>query len=234
MTDRAIDGVDDTLAIEMYRRMVRIRAFDTLVPLLVKMGRIQGTAHPAVGQEAVAVGACARCGPTDRITSTHRGHGHAIAKGVAVGADDGRAVRTRERLLPGTRRRRCTSRTSRSGCSARTASSAVASASPTGAALGCVCAAATTWSPASSGTARSTRARFLENANYAAIHRLPVVYVCEDNGYAMSMQLGPFDRARTNCRPGGGVRIPGRQRRRDGRPRDVRGGLAGRRTRPGG
>ena len=60
MTDRAMGGVDDTLAVEMYRRMVRIREFDTLVPLLVKMGRIQGTAHSAVGQEAVAVGTLLR------------------------------------------------------------------------------------------------------------------------------------------------------------------------------
>src|SRR6187455_2538464 len=77
-TDEALDLV------ELYRRMVTIREFDTVVPRLVQMGRIKGTAHSAVGQEAVAVGACAALRPTDSITSTHRGHGHAIAKGVDV------------------------------------------------------------------------------------------------------------------------------------------------------
>ncbi len=84
MADPALRAIQSVVAIEMYRRMVRIREFDTLVPMMVKMGRIRGTAHAAVGQEAVAVGTCFALRPSDRITSTHRGHGHAIAKGVAV------------------------------------------------------------------------------------------------------------------------------------------------------
>src|SRR5215208_2268537 len=84
MADAALDGLPPGLGLEMYRQMVRIREFDTVVPMLIRMGRIRGTAHPAVGQEGVAVGTCAALRRTDRITSTHRGHGHAIAKGVDV------------------------------------------------------------------------------------------------------------------------------------------------------
>ena len=152
-TDEAIDLVG------LYRRMVTIREFDTVVPRLVQMGRIKGTAHSAVGQEAVAVGACAALRPTDSITSTHRGHGHAIAKGVDVDGDDGRAVRPADRDLrrqgrldaprrllgrdARRERRRGRRLRDRDGRGARR----------------CGSAARTAWSSASSATARSTRAR---------------------------------------------------------------------------
>ncbi len=68
--------------IEMYRRMVRIRAFEERVFKEVSAGVIPGAAHLYAGQEAVAVGACASLRPDDYITSTHRGHGHLIAKGA--------------------------------------------------------------------------------------------------------------------------------------------------------
>src|SRR5438270_12860398 len=82
--DTAIRQLGPELVVEMYRRMVRIREFDSLVPIMVKMGRIRGTAHSGVGQEGVAVGACSALRMSDYISSTHRGHGHAIAKGVDV------------------------------------------------------------------------------------------------------------------------------------------------------
>src|SRR2546428_10590336 len=47
-------------------------------------GKIYGAVHPYVGQEAVAVGVCAQLSVTDRVTSTHRGHGHCIAKGADI------------------------------------------------------------------------------------------------------------------------------------------------------
>src|SRR2546422_3007900 len=58
--------------------MILIREFDQLAIELRKGRRIHGALHPYVGEEAVAVGACAALRPTDRITSTHRGHGHCI------------------------------------------------------------------------------------------------------------------------------------------------------------
>src|ERR687887_2188353 len=68
--------------IEMLRKMVLIRRFDELALELRLAGRIFGVVHPYIGQEAIAVGVCANLRPTDRITSTHRGHGHCIAKGA--------------------------------------------------------------------------------------------------------------------------------------------------------
>ena len=68
----------------MLRSMVLIREFDELAIQLRVAGKIYGAVHPYVGQEAVAVGVCANLTPSDRVTSTHRGHGHCIAKGADI------------------------------------------------------------------------------------------------------------------------------------------------------
>jgi pyruvate dehydrogenase E1 component alpha subunit len=68
----------------MLRKMILIREFDELAIRLRTDGRIYGTVHPYVGQEAMAVGVCANLTNADRVTSTHRGHGHCIAKGADI------------------------------------------------------------------------------------------------------------------------------------------------------
>ncbi len=78
-------------------RMWQIRAFEVRAMELFEENLIRGSVHPYVGMEAIAVGACAALGPDDLITSTHRGHGHCIAKGLdprrmmaeIVGREDG-------------------------------------------------------------------------------------------------------------------------------------------------
>jgi TPP-dependent pyruvate/acetoin dehydrogenase alpha subunit len=70
--------------VELLRQMILIREFDQLAIELRTARRIHGVVHPYVGEEAVAVGVCAALRPTDRITSTHRGHGHCIAKGADI------------------------------------------------------------------------------------------------------------------------------------------------------
>jgi len=72
------------LALELYRRMRLIRRFEERVAELVDANEIAGICHEYVGQEAVAVGVCAALAQDDIITSTHRGHGHIIAKGGEV------------------------------------------------------------------------------------------------------------------------------------------------------
>ncbi len=67
--------------IDMYRTMLRIRTFEQRVTKEFAAGRIPGIVHLYTGEEAVATGACANLRPDDYITSTHRGHGHLIAKG---------------------------------------------------------------------------------------------------------------------------------------------------------
>ncbi|MEI6385166.1 MAG: thiamine pyrophosphate-dependent dehydrogenase E1 component subunit alpha [Spirochaetota bacterium] len=69
---------------DMYLKMCLIREFDTKVKELWLDNKIYGLAHSYVGAEAIAVGACAALRPDDYITSTHRGHGHTIAKGADI------------------------------------------------------------------------------------------------------------------------------------------------------
>lgn len=67
--------------LSMYRTMVRIRTFELKVAELFAAGKVPGFVHLYVGEEAVATGVCANLTDQDYITSTHRGHGHLIAKG---------------------------------------------------------------------------------------------------------------------------------------------------------
>jgi acetoin:2,6-dichlorophenolindophenol oxidoreductase subunit alpha len=72
------------LHLHMYRRMLMIRLFEEQVNDLYTRALMPGLAHLYIGEEAVAVGICEALRPDDYITSTHRGHGHCLAKGAAV------------------------------------------------------------------------------------------------------------------------------------------------------
>ena len=72
--------------LEIYERMATIRQFEERVREEFAANRIPGFVHLYAGEEAVAVGVCAHLTDEDIITSTHRGHGHCIAKGVDVKA----------------------------------------------------------------------------------------------------------------------------------------------------
>src|SRR5712671_2015010 len=73
---------DRPFLLELYERMVLIREFEDTVKFLFLEGTMPGTIHQCQGQEATAVGVCAALRPNDWITSTFRGHGHALAKGL--------------------------------------------------------------------------------------------------------------------------------------------------------
>jgi acetoin:2,6-dichlorophenolindophenol oxidoreductase subunit alpha len=73
-----------TEPLELYRRMVLIRVFEEQVNDLYRSAKMPGLAHLYIGEEAVAVGVCAALRRDDWITSTHRGHGHCLAKGADV------------------------------------------------------------------------------------------------------------------------------------------------------
>src|SRR5436189_5978790 len=66
----------------MYAQMYRIRVFEEHVNELYTSGKMPGLAHLYIGEEAIAVGVCEALRPDDYITSTHRGHGHCLAKGA--------------------------------------------------------------------------------------------------------------------------------------------------------
>jgi pyruvate dehydrogenase E1 component alpha subunit len=74
-------GLTREQMLQMFRSMAEIRAFEHRAYELYREGVMRGTTHAYVGQEAVAVGVCSALGRDDTITSTHRGHGHCIAKG---------------------------------------------------------------------------------------------------------------------------------------------------------
>ncbi len=73
------------LVLNLYRGMLRIRQFELRLQEVYRSGVMPGFIHLYVGEEAVAAGVCAHLSRKDCVTSTHRGHGHAIAKGVPMG-----------------------------------------------------------------------------------------------------------------------------------------------------
>src|ERR1041385_7573255 len=85
MTSQAIEPrMELEQHLHMYRQMAKIRAFEEQVNELYKSAKMPGLAHLYVGEEGVAVGVCEALKRDDFITSTHRGHGHCLAKGAAV------------------------------------------------------------------------------------------------------------------------------------------------------
>lgn len=74
-------GTDRERQLWMLHTMLRIRAFDERIVALFTGGKVAGAVHSYVGEEAVAAGVCANLRPDDYLTSTHRGHGHLLAKG---------------------------------------------------------------------------------------------------------------------------------------------------------
>ena len=84
--DRPIDlsRVSQDVAVHLYQKLMLVREFEQRVTALYLQGKIPGTIHLALGQEACAVGACSALHSDDWITLTHRGHGQALAKGVSA------------------------------------------------------------------------------------------------------------------------------------------------------
>lgn len=75
------DEISNEVLLDLHRRMVRIRRFEETAGKMMEDGKIPGALHLYVGEEAVATGVMAHLANEDQITSTHRGHGHLIAKG---------------------------------------------------------------------------------------------------------------------------------------------------------
>lgn len=77
-------GIDTALQLQMLQTMYKIRYMEEQIKRLYKEGTVYGAIHLYIGEEAVATGACAALRQDDYITSTHRGHGHALAKGISL------------------------------------------------------------------------------------------------------------------------------------------------------
>jgi acetoin:2,6-dichlorophenolindophenol oxidoreductase subunit alpha len=186
VTDAGVDAdldVDAATLLDLHRRMVRIRQFEERAGKLAESGAMPGFLHLYVGQEAVAAGVMSVLGPEDQITSTHRGHGHAVAKGAqfrpmfaelygrVTGYCGGRGgsmhINDLSRGMLG-------------------ANGVVGAGIPiaVGAAFAAAYRGDGTVAVAFFGDGGSNIGAFHEAANLAAVLRLPVVLVCENNGYA--------------------------------------------------
>jgi len=82
--DQSMPEIDREQWLHMYEQMIKIRAFEEQVNELYQAAKMPGLAHLYIGEEAIAVGVCEALKREDYITSTHRGHGHCLAKGAAI------------------------------------------------------------------------------------------------------------------------------------------------------
>jgi pyruvate dehydrogenase E1 component alpha subunit len=175
---------DDQL-VDMYRAMLRIRRFEERAVEGVTRGEIPGSIHSSIGQEATAVGACSALRMDDYMTGSHRSHGHVIAKGSSLD-------RVMAELMG-----RSTGVCKGKGGSMHLADIALGS-------LG-ACGIVGASLPLAVGAGLSIQLRgtdqvclaffgdgganigtFHESINLAAVWRLPVIFLCENNGYALT------------------------------------------------
>jgi pyruvate dehydrogenase E1 component alpha subunit len=171
--------------IRAYELMLTIRFFEEAIERLFLEGRIMGTAHTCIGQEAVAVGVAAALGPEDAMTTTHRGHGHFLARG----ADAGRALAELFGRETGYSRGRGGSQMMMDPAIGFYGANGITGGSipfATGLALDAQMRRSARVTACLFGDGASNQGTFHESLNLAALWRLPVLYVVENNGYAMS------------------------------------------------
>jgi TPP-dependent pyruvate/acetoin dehydrogenase alpha subunit len=171
--------------LKAYRTMLVIRYFEQKVEELFSRGVIHGTTHPATGQEAVAVGVCSALRKGDYITSTHRGHAHFIARG----GDPRRMMAELFGKATGYSRGRGGSQLMADYALGFLGGNGITGGSipiATGAALSAKLRGSGRIAVCFFGDGASNQGTFHESLNLAAIWKLPVVYVCENNLYAMS------------------------------------------------
>jgi len=174
--------------LEMYRKMYLIRVFEERAEELYMEGKIWGTFHLYVGEEAVAVGACSALRTDDYITSTHRGHGHCIAKGADIKRMMAELLAKDTGYCRGLGGSMHIADVEKGNLGA---TGIVGSGIPiaTGAALGCKLQKNDKVVLCFFGDGAANTGAFHESVNMAAIFRLPVVFVCENNMYAMSFSV---------------------------------------------
>ncbi|MDP6494106.1 MAG: thiamine pyrophosphate-dependent dehydrogenase E1 component subunit alpha, partial [Dehalococcoidia bacterium] len=199
---------DKGMLMEMLRKMLLIRYFDETASDMVQKGELVGAVHAYIGEEAVAVGACAALRDDDYITGNHRSHGHPIAKG-------GDVQRAMAELLG-----KATGYCKGKGGSMHLAdfsigilgeSGIVGSALPVavGAAMGSKMQQTDRVVIAFFGDGSSNQGACHEAMNLAAIWKLPVIFLCENNQYAVTTHFNDTvavknisDRAAAYAMPG--------------------------------
>src|ERR1700752_5084605 len=169
-------------ASEMYRRMFRSRSFELAAIGKRRTGQIPGALHTSVGQEASIVGSCMALRDDDSMVGNHRSHGHPIGKGARL-----------DRLLAGLMGKEAAVNQGKGGSMPLSDFSvgSLGETSIVGSGLPVAAGAALGWKMQGSdrvtlcffGDGASNEGTFHESLNLAAIWALPVVYLCENNGY---------------------------------------------------
>jgi len=173
---------------EMYEKMLHVRKFEEKVAYFFSLGMVHGTTHLYVGEEATAIGACCALDEKDIITSTHRGHGHCIGKGIDLN-------KMMAELLG-----KATGYCKGKGGSMHIADLEVGNLGANGVVGGgipiAVGAGITTKMKNIDrivvcffGDGASNQGVFHESLNLASIWKLPVIFICENNQYGISMHI---------------------------------------------
>lgn len=181
MTGTAPGNRDKLL--RLYRQMLRIRVFEDHANQLYLSAKMPGLTHLYSGQEAVAVGICEALGPDDRITSTHRGHGHCVAKGAEfkpmfcelLGKAEGYCRGKGGSMHIADQENGNLGANAIVGGSMGIATGAAFAAKRKGSRNVAVC---------FFGDGATAQGLMYEVMNMAALWKLPVIYACENNGYS--------------------------------------------------
>src|SRR5256885_8476899 len=205
----AVPVKEDVRVLEdLLLRMWQIRAFEIRAMELFEEKLIRGSVHPYVGMEAIAVGACASLGPDDYITSTHRGHGHCVAKGLdlklmmaeIIGREDG-YCRGRGGSMHITAMDR--------GMLGADAIVAGSSAIAVGAGHGLRLQGKDSVVVCFFGDGAANQGILHEACNLAAVLSAPVVYICENNEWAISTPAAASTKVENIADRAAGYGFPG-------------------------
>jgi pyruvate dehydrogenase E1 component alpha subunit len=188
--------------------MWTIRRFEEAVDELFARGLLYGTMHLSIGQEASATGACLALRDDDVITSTHRGHGHCIAKGADLGRMMAELLARDTGYCRGRGGSMHIADVSKGNLGAN---GIVAGGIPiaVGAALALKLQGSDKVALSFFGDGATSEGAFHESVNLAAIWDLPVVFVCENNHYGMSMSVEEVSRLERVADRAAGYAIPG-------------------------
>lgn len=181
MSEKRTHNTDDYL--RMYRQMVRIRAFEDNANQLYLSAKMPGLTHMYSGQEAVAVGICEALTSEDKITSTHRGHGHCVAKGAKfkemfcelLGKEEGYCRGKGGSMHIADQGNGNLGANAIVGGSMGIATGSALSAKRLGNDHVTVC---------FFGDGATAQGLWYEVMNMAALWQLPIIYACENNGYS--------------------------------------------------
>ncbi len=194
-------------ALYLMRKMLEIRFFEEKIVDQYARGNVPGLAHLYIGEEAVAVGACANLKKDDLITSTHRGHGHCIAKGADMNRMMAELFGKKDGYCKG---KGGSMHIADMEIGMLGAMGIVGSGGPiaVGAALGAKKRKSGQVVICFFGDASTNTGAFHESANFASLHRLPVVFVCENNLYGISVSMKRHTRVKHIADRAAGYAMP--------------------------